>query len=500
MDIQEKSQEQLFDKELRTALVAGVKKVAQAVQPTLGPLAKTVMIDQGMFDPLYVDDGVTVLNSLRFENRTDEMVLRSIRKVAREMHRNGGDGRTTSIVLASALVREAMKELSENGSNVQDIVNRLEKGLETSKKFLESMKIKDKEYSIKDVAKTACLDEEASEFIVKAFEEVGEDGIITVEDGVEHGIELEITNGMKIDKGLINPYFINDVTSSRSLLFKPAVLVADYPITTNEQIIKLINDIGHKQIRDLVIFAPNVESYALATFNRNQQQGILNIAIVMCEDELTDIATLTGATIASQQRGDILDECGAEILGSCDRLESNKEQTTIVGGKGSPEAILELVEGLKTEHKEKKDKKLQKRIANLTTGSAVIKVNAPTDVEKDIKKDKIEDAVSSVRLARNGLLAGGGSAFYRASLELDDPIFANSLKEPINIMARGCNLEIDDKALKDGKAYDFLTKKEVVPQEAGIFDSYSIQMMALEGAVSIAKTIVTCGGALIEKD
>lgn len=497
--IEQKSQQQLFDKKLRTALVTGVEKVKQAVQPTFGPLAKTVLIDQGsILDPLFVDDGVTVLNSLRYDDRTDEMVLRSIRKVAREMHRNGGDGRTTAIILAAALVRESMKELNEDGSNVQDVVNRLEKGLEDSKKFLESIKIKDKDYSIKDVAKTACLDEEASDFIVKAFDEVGDDGIITVEDGTEHGIDLEITNGMKIDKGLINPYFINDVTSARSLLFDVSVLVADYPITTNEQIIKLIDEMGHQNLKNLVVFAPNIEGYALATLNLNQQRGLLNVAVVMCEDELTDIATLTGATIASQQRGDILDECGTEILGSCDRLESNKDQTIIVGGKGSQEAVSDLVEGLK---KEKKDEKVQKRIANLTTGSAVIKVNAPTDVEKDIKKDKIEDAISSVRLARkNGLLAGGGLAMYLASLETEDPIFANSLKEPINTMAKGCNLELWESVLQKGKVYNFLTKKEVSPKEAGIFDSYSIQIMAIEGAVSIAKTIITCGGALIEKE
>lgn len=485
-------------------ILAGINKMTDAVAPTLGVVGKKAILDAGHLDPIVGDDGAKILNMIDLEDRFEQMGARLMRKIVNKMHHKAGSGRTTSAVLARAFANEAYKELKK-GANAREIVDRLENGLKLTLEKLSAIKQEVKEEDIKRLALTESLDEEVADIIAKAIIELGRNGVITVEESNKVELTLETVKGMRIKKGLVTEHFINDGEKARCVLTNPRILIADRRIATNSQIKTILEAMIGGGFTELLVVALDIEGEALASFILNHQRRAMNIACVQApykgeaqKDFLIDLAILTGGKVVSEEAGMFLDKVGLEVLGTATQVIVDKEETIISGGNPDETLLNERIAVIKAviDKSVEYDRKIgEERLAGLTSGVGVIKVGAFTADELRLKRDKIEDAINSTRLALDeGIIAGGGSDLVRVARQMEDPMFKKALCAPFLQMEKNAGMNQgwfkkntmavieDDYDI----GYDFKERRLVDMFKVGIIDPYKVERIALETAISIA--------------
>ena len=517
----------LFDEQARKKLKAGIDKITNVIKVTLGPKAKYVVLDRGFGAPEICDDGVTIAKEIELEDKVENLGVELMKEVAEKTNDVAGDGTTTAVVLAQAMVSEGLKNVTAGADPLA-----LKKGIEIGvKKVIENLKKDSKSISKKEeitqVATIAALDPEIGNLIADVFSEVGKDGVITVEESKKFGLEREIVKGLQFDRGYISPYMITNPERMEAVLEEAYILVTDKKISALTEILPAMEKIAQTGKKDLVIIADEVEGDALATLVVNKLRGIFNALAVKApgfgerrKEMLQDVAVVTGAQLISEELGLKLENVELKNLGQARKVVSTKEKTTIIEGKGKKEdieaRISQVKNELKTTESEFDKEKLQERLAKLAGGVAVIKVGAATEVEQKAKQRKTEDALNATRAAiEEGILAGGGVALLRSipvleelKLEGDEKTGLNILKKtlemPIKQIAQNAGLDgaiVAEEVRKHQGAFGFNAKtmkyEDLV--QAGIVDPTKVVRAALENAASSASMFLTTEVVVAEK-
>jgi len=519
----------LFQEDARARLKAGVNKLANTVKVTLGPKGRNVAFDKGYGAPTITNDGVTIAKEIDLDDKFENMGARLVRDVAEKTNDVAGDGTTTATVLAQIIINEGMRNITA-GANPMAIRRGLEAGTKTVVEALkiQSVEIKDQDAEkIAQIASISAGDTEIGKLIASVITEVGKDGVVTVEESQTFGLEKEHVKGMEFDNGYLSPYMMTDTVGMEANYENPYILITERKISAINEILPLLEKLAQMGKKELVIIAENVEGEALPTLILNKIRGTFNTLAVKApgfgdrrKEMLRDIAALTGGTVVSEELGMKLEDVQIESLGQARRVKSQKDKTTIIEGKGKPEAIAARVTQIKAELEKAKSsfdkEKLQERLAKLTGGVGVIKVGAATEVELTEKKHRIEDAVSATKAAlEEGIVAGGGVALVDSiksldGLKLDDEqavairILRRALEEPMRQIALNAGKDgsvvIEEvKKLERGIGYNAATDEYVDMVKAGIIDPLKVTRSALENAVSVAGLLLTTEAAVAEK-
>jgi len=515
-----------YDVEARSALKNGVDKLANAVKVTLGPKGRNVVIEKKFGAPTVTKDGVTVAKEIELDNKMEDVGAQMVKEVASKTSDVAGDGTTTATVLAQALVTEGLKNVTA-GANPMSI----KRGIDAAAvAVVESLKSQSKDLpDSKQIANVATIssndDREIGDKIAEAMEKVGKDGVITVEDSKTAETYLETVEGMQFDRGYLSPYFVTNSESMDAELEDPYVLIHDKKISNMKDLLPLLEKVVQTG-KPVVIIAEDIEGEALATLVVNKLRGTFKVLAVKApgfgdrrKAMLEDIAVLTGATVISEEAGYKLDNASIEYLGTAKRVISDKDNTTIVDGSGSSDAITARINEIKVQiEKTTSDydrEKLQERLAKLSGGVAVINVGAATEVEMKEKKARVEDALHATRAAvEEGIIPGGGVALLRAvsaldKVKVDDDqqvgvdIVKRALEAPVRQICANAGVEasIVVQNIKDKKAdngYDARNDEYVKMFEAGIIDPTKVARVAVQNAASIAGMILTTEAAITE--
>ncbi|MFH0806581.1 MAG: chaperonin GroEL, partial [Candidatus Brennerbacteria bacterium] len=414
-----------FNEDARVALKRGIDKLAEAVRMTLGPRGRAVVIEKGYGAPQVTFDGVTVAKEVELEDKYENLGAEFIKQAADKTNDNVGDGTTTSVVLAHAMIDEGEKVIREKGFNVIQLAEELKKVSEAVIKKLEAQReVLSDTKKVKEVATLSAKDGEIGGLIATVMEKIGKEGVVTVEDSNTIGNSFEIVEGMQFDKGFVSPYMMTNAERQEAVLEDPYILVTDKKISAINDILSLLEKIVASGKKELVIIADEVEGEALATLVVNKLRGIFTVLAVKApgfgdrrKEMLQDIAIVTGAQFISEEVGKKLENVDVSALGHAHRVVANKDNTTIVGGKGDKKTIDERVLQLKAQIKKTDSdydkEKLQERLGKLAGGVAVIKVGAPTESAQKELKQRVEDAVSATRAAmEEGIVPGGGIALF----------------------------------------------------------------------------------------
>lgn len=516
-----------FAQDSRKSLENGVNKLADTVKVTLGPKGRNVILDKKFGSPLITNDGVTIAKEIELEDRFENMGAQLVKEVATKTNDIAGDGTTTATVLAQAIIREGLKNVTA-GANPVLIRKGIQKAVEVAVEELKSQSrtIETKE-SISQVASISAGDEEVGNLIAEAMEKVGKDGVITVEESKTMHTELDAVEGMQFDRGFVSPYMATDVDKMEAVLNDPYILITDKKIGNIQEILPVLEQIV-QQGKKLLIIAEDVEGEALATLVVNKLRGTFEVVAVKApgfgdrrKAMLEDIAILTGGTVISDELGYDLKEADLSMLGRASSIKVTKETTTIVDGAGDSEKIASRVNQLKVQIEETTSEfdkeKLMERLAKLAGGVAVIKVGAATEVEMKERKLRIEDALNATRAAvEEGIVAGGGTALVSVipkleklidsldgEVQLGAKIIRKSLEEPLRQIAINAGLEgavIVDKVMKEEPevGFDALNEKYVNMIEAGIVDPTKVTRSALQNAASIAGVFLTTEAAVAD--
>ena len=515
-----------YDVEARSALKNGVDKLANAVKVTLGPKGRNVVIEKKFGAPTVTKDGVTVAKEIELSDKMEDIGAQMVKEVASKTSDVAGDGTTTATVLAQALVTEGLKNVTA-GANPMSI----KRGIDAAaKSVVESLKSQSKDLpdstQIANVATISSNDDrEIGDKIAEAMEKVGKEGVITVEDSKTAETYLETVEGMQFDRGYLSPYFVTNSESMDAELEDPYILIHDKKISNMKDLLPLLEKVVQTG-KPVMIIAEDVEGEALATLVVNKLRGTFKVLAVKApgfgdrrKAMLEDIAVLTGATVISEEAGYKLDNASVEYLGTAKRVISDKDNTTIVDGSGSSDAITARINEIKAQiEKTTSDydrEKLQERLAKLSGGVAVINVGAATEVEMKEKKARVEDALHATRAAvEEGIIPGGGVALLRAvsalsKVKVDEDqqvgvdIVARALEAPIRQICANAGVEasIVVQNIKDKKAdhgYDARNDEYVKMFEAGIIDPTKVARVAVQNAASIAGMILTTEAAITE--
>ncbi len=515
----------VFAEDARRRLKDGIDVLANAVATTLGPKGRNVALDRKFGSPTITHDGVTVAKEIELEDPFENMGAQLLKEAATKTNDIAGDGTTTSTVLAHAIVTEGLKNLAA-GSNAMLLKRGIEKAAKAVAEKISEQAI---ELTTKDdianVASISAQDREIGELIAEVMDKVGKDGVITVEESKGLQFETEYVEGMQFDRGYISPYFITDPDRMEAVIEEPYILVHEKKISAAQDIVPLLEKLVQTGKRDLVIIAEDVDGEALATLVLNKLRGMLNVLAVKApgfgdrrKAMLQDIAILTGGTVISEETGRKLESATIADLGRAEKVVADKENTTIVGGKGDPKQIQGRIEQIRVEiDKSTSDydrEKLQERLAKLSGGVAIIRVGAATETELKEKKHRVEDALSATRAAvEEGIVPGGGVALINAMEALDglkgdnddEQIGINIVRKALEVPMR----KIAENAGKDGSViieevrrqqkakkdtnlgYDVIKEEYVNMIEAGIIDPAKVTRGALENAASIAAMILT---------
>lgn len=504
------SKEITHGSEARAKIKAGIDKAANAVAPTLGAVGMSAMIEFPGLDPIQADDGVTILKNIELEDQHENMGVQTLRKAAVRTSEEGGDGTATTTILTQALVNAAFKEIEVDSSKIREVRERLEAGLKDVLEKLAELKREVTEDDIERIATISSLDPEVAKLIAEVIKEVGVNGVVTVERGAQLGYTKEVVKGARFDSGLISPFFINDHERKQTVLEDVHIVLVDRKVSTNEQIINLLNSIGTGQ--DVLFIATDVESVALGTLAHNAMNGIADIACVRNpltasagRDFLFDIAALTGATVISEEMGMKLDQADVKLCGKAEKVVVTKDTTTIIGGV-SGETLELRVKDIEREigetTSEYQKKILKDRLAQLTGGIGVIRVGAYTDTEFNAKRYKFQNAINATQAAlQEGILPGGGAALM--SITVSEPMFKKTIRAPFFQMAKNAGMEVEFEASETysrGYGINFKTKEEGVNMfEAGIIDPFKVTRLALESATAIAMSLVGTETVIINK-
>ena len=516
-----------FAQDTRKALETGVNKLADTVKVTLGPKGRNVILDKTFGVPLITNDGVTIAKEIELEDRFENMGAQLVKQVATKTNDVAGDGTTTATVLAQAIIREGLKNVTAGANPIilrKGIQKAVESAVEELKKQSRTIETQEE---IAQVGSVSSGDNEIGKLIAQAMEVVGKEGVITVEESKTMNTELETVEGMQFDRGFVSAYMVTDVDKMEAVLNDPYILITDKKISNIQELLPILNKIV-EQGKKLLIIAEDVEGEALSTLVLNKLRGVCEIVAVKApgfgdrrKEMLQDIAILTGGVVISEEVGYDLKECDLDMLGRASSIKVVKDSTTIVGGFGEKEEIQNRVNQIKhliEETSSDFDKeKLLERLAKLAGGVAVVKVGAATEVEMKEKKLRIEDALNATRAAvEEGIVAGGGTALVSTIPVLDKlietlegeeqlgaKIVRKALEEPLRQIATNAGLEgaviVQNVIEQDPEVgFDALNEKYVNMIEAGIVDPTKVTRSALQNAASIAGVFLTTEAAVAD--
>jgi chaperonin GroEL len=515
-----------FDEDARRHLERGVDHLADAVKVTLGPRGRNVVIDKKWGAPTITNDGVTVAKEVELENPYENLGAQLAKEVATKTNDVAGDGTTTATVLAQAMVHAGLRSVAA-GANPMDLKRGIDAAAaEVSDRLLKSAHEVTEQAEIANVATISAQDKKIGELIAEAFSKVGKDGVITVEESPTLGLSLEFTEGLQFDKGYISPYFVTDQERLEAVLEDGYVLVNQAKISSMADFLPILEKVAQTK-KPLLVIAEDVEAEALATIVVNKIRGLLNIAAVKApgfgdrrKAMLADIATLTGATVISEELGIKLESIGLDDLGSARRIVVTKDDTTLIDGAGDSTAIEDRIRQIRTEIESTDSdwdrEKLQERLAKLSGGVCVLRAGAATEVELKEKKHRLEDAISATRAAiEEGIIAGGGSALVHVAAELDDlgktgdvatgvGVVRKALSEPARWIALNAGQEgsvvvskIAD--LPAGHGYNAATEEYGDLLAQGVIDPVKVTRSAVQNAASIAGMLLTTETLVVEK-
>ena len=509
----------MFNEEARRAILRGVDKLANAVKATLGPKGRNVVLDKKFGAPNITKDGVTVAKEIELEDPFENMGAQMVKEVASKTSDVAGDGTTTATVLAQAVIREGMKNVTA-GSNPMALKRGIDKAVEAAVEEIRRLSKPTK--GKKEISQVATIsannDKQIGDLIADAMEKVGKDGVITVEEAKGVETTLEVVEGMQFDRGYISPYFVSDPERMETVIENPLILINEKKISGMKDLLPILEQIA-KMGKPLLIIAEEVEGEALATLVVNKLRGTLTTCAVKApgfgdrrKEMLKDIAVLTGGEVISEELGIKLENIRLEDLGKCKKVVVDKENTTIIEGAGKEKEIEGRIKQIRTQIEETTSdydrEKLQERLAKLAGGVAVIKVGAPTEVAMKEKKARVEDALNATRAAvEEGIVPGGGVALLRAEAALEKVrasgdekigvgIVRRALEEPLRMIAQNAGWEgavVLAKVREAKGPFGFNAETEEYEDltAAGIIDPTKVVRAALENAASIAGLMVT---------
>jgi len=529
----------LFNEDARVALKKGVDKLAEAVKMTLGPRGRAAVIEKSYGAPQVTFDGVTVAKEIELEDRYENLGVDLIKQAADKTNDNVGDGTTTSVILAHAIMDEGEKAIREKGFNVIQLSEELDRASGDIVKNLESQKeqINDNK-KIEEVATLSAKNPEIGRLIAEVMEKVGRDGVVTIDDSNTITNSYEMVEGMKFDRGYVSAYMVTNQERMEAVLEDPYVLVTDGKISAVNDFLPLLEKIVQSGKKELVIVAEDIEGEALATLVVNKLRGTFNVLAVKApgfgdrrKEMLQDIATVTGAQFISEDIGKKIENADVADLGHAQRVIADKDNTTIVGGKGDKNEIEKRVAQIKSQIKQTDSdfdkEKLQERLGKLSGGVAVIKVGAPTESAQKELKQRIEDSVAATRAAmEEGIVPGGGIALFNVMLDVmgdakseygtvEDAaksILKRALKAPLSAIATnsGESAERVAKEVKDKKNSESDKSKQMWIgfnadlnkigdlRESGIIDPLKVTKTAFINALSVARNYLVIGSAITE--
>ena len=518
----------LFSEDARKKLLSGVEQISKAVKTTLGPCGRMVMMDKKYGSPVITKDGVSVAKEIELQDPYENMGAQFVREVASKTNDDAGDGTTTATVLSYALVREGIKSVAA-GMRPIEIKRGMDKAVklavEEIKKNAKPVKGADDITNIATIS--ANNDPEIGKMLADAIEKVGKDGVITVEESKNMEMTVDTVEGMQFDRGYISSYFVTDRERMEAAFDDAYVLIYDKKISAMKDLLPILEKVANAG-KALVIICEDVEGEALTTLVLNTIRGTIKVCAVKApgfgdrrKDMLQDIAILTGATVVSEEVGLKLETCGTEVLGKAKSIKIDKDNTTIVGGAGASKAIKDRVAEIKTAIEKSTSsydkEQLQKRLAKLAGGVAVINVGANTETEMKEMKFRVEDTIAATRAAlEEGIVSGGGLALIEASKALNEipadltedekvgfKIVRRALEEPMRQIAENAGLDgsvIAERAKseKKGVGYNARTGEWVNMLEAGIIDPAKVTCSALKNAASVAGTLLTTECAITD--
>lgn len=516
----------LFGEEARRSMQAGVDKLANTVKVTLGPKGRNVILDKKFGSPLITNDGVTIAREIELEDAYENMGAQLVKEVATKTNDVAGDGTTTATLLAQAIIREGLKNVTAGANPIlirNGIKTAVEKAVEEIQKI--SKPVNGKE-DIARVAAISAADEKIGKLIADAMEKVGNEGVITVEESKSMGTELDVVEGMQFDRGYVSAYMVTDTEKMEAVLDNPLVLITDKKISNIQDLLPLLEQIVQAG-KKLLIIADDIEGEAMTTLVVNKLRGTFTCVGVKApgfgdrrKEMLQDIATLTGGVVISDEVGGDLKEATLDMLGEAESVKVTKESTTIVNGRGNSEEIKNRINQIKLQLEattsEFDKEKLQERLAKLAGGVAVVKVGSATETELKESKLRIEDALAATKAAvEEGIVPGGGTAYVNVINEVakltsdiqDEQVGINiivrSLEEPMRQIAHNAGLEgsvIIEKVKNSdaGVGFDALRGEYKDMIKAGIVDPTKVTRSALQNAASVASTFLTTEAAVAD--
>ena len=516
----------VYDEDARRALERGVNRLADAVKVTLGPKGRNVVIDKKWGAPTITNDGVTVAREIELEDPTENLGAQLAKEVATKTNDVAGDGTTTATVLAQAMVAEGLRSVAAGANPIA-----LKRGIDAAsaavaEALLKSARDVEERSEVANVATISAQDAKIGEVIAEAFDKVGKDGVITVEEAPTMGIELEFTEGMQFDKGYVSAYFVTDPERMEAVLEDAYILLTGGKISSMAEFLPLLEKIAQTK-KPLLVIAEDVDGEALSTLVVNKIRGLLNVAAVKApgfgdrrKAMLEDMAVLTGAQVVSEEVGLKLDQVALDVLGQARRVVVTKDTTTIIDGAGDQPAVEERIRQLRTEIENTDSdwdrEKLQERVAKLAGGVAVLRAGAATEVELKEKKHRLEDAISATRAAiEEGIIPGGGSALIHVAAQLGDlgktgdeatgvQVVRRALYAPARWIAENAGAEggvviarIADMPV--GHGYNAATNEFGDLLAQGVIDPVKVTRSAVQNAASIAGMLLTTEVLVSEK-
>ncbi|MGG5575859.1 chaperonin GroEL [Myroides sp. C15-4] len=517
-----------FDIEAREGLKRGVDALANAVKVTLGPKGRNVIIGKSFGAPTVTKDGVSVAKEVELEDALENMGAQMVKEVASKTNDLAGDGTTTATVLAQAIVKEGLKNVAA-GANPMDLKRGMDKAVEVIVSHLkdQAQEVGGSMDKIQQIASiSANNDEFIGELIAQAFEKVGKEGVITVEEAKGTETFVDVVEGMQFDRGYLSPYFVTNSEKMEVELDSPYILLYDKKVSSLKELLPVLEPVAQSG-KPLLIIAEDVDGEALSTLVVNKLRGALKIAAVKApgfgdrrKAMLEDIAILTGGVVISEEQGYTLENTTLEMLGTCKRVSIDKDNTTIVSGSGESDMIQNRVNQIKaqmeTTTSDYDKEKLQERLAKLAGGVAVLYVGAATEVEMKEKKDRVDDALHATRAAiEEGIVAGGGVALLRAKANLNTiqavnadeetgiQIIAKAIEAPLRTIVENAGLEgsvVVAKVLEGSNnfGYNAKTNEYIDMLQAGVIDPKKVTRVALENAASVAGMILITECALVD--
>ncbi len=513
----------LFGEEARNGLMSGVEQLAKAVKSTLGPKGRTVVLQKSFGGPVITKDGVSVAKEIELEDPVENSGAQMVKEAAQKTNDLAGDGTTTATVLAHAILKEGFKKIA-NGANPIELKRGIDIAVKDVVEYLEteSRPVTGNAEIAQVGTISANNDSSIGAIIAEAMNKVGQDGVITVQEGKTSDTILEVVEGMQFDRGYLSPYFVTDNTKMESILTDMHILIVDKKISNMKELVPILEQ-SVQSGKEMLIIAEDVEGEALSTLVVNKMRGSLKICAVKApgfgdrrKDMLQDLAIITGGTVISETRGHKLEEVTLDMLGSAEKVIITKDATTVVNGWGDAEAVMERVESIKGQiencESEYETEKMQERLAKISGGVAVIKIGAGSEVEMKEKKDRVDDALNATKAAvEEGIIAGGGTVLRGYSpnpeygYENDDQLLGRDIiikacKAPFDTILENAGLNADvvwNQVIThnaEGTAAGYDVRTETVLEDmvdVGIVDPVKVTRIALEKAASVAGTMIT---------